>query len=93
MRKPSAKVEYVSTKEDDFKPWTSPGRPDIIQRERQYRPPSKPFEETSLHRQDFKRFYQLPNPTARQPDKLSFGDEVDFQTTTQTYHKALKVRK
>ena len=91
MRKPSARVEYVSTKQDDFKPWSSPARVKVITREQPYRPPSKPFQETSLHRQDFKRFQQLPNPSARQPDKLNFGKEVDFQTTTQTYHKALKV--
>lgn len=91
MRKPSARVEYISTKQDDFKPWTSPARVEIINRQQPYRPPSKPFKETSLHRQDFKHFHQPPNPTARQPDKLNFGKEVSFETTTQTYHKALRV--
>lgn len=92
MRKPSARIEYISTKQDDFKPWTSPAKVEVIRREQPYRPPSKPFKETSLHRQDFKHFHQPPNISARQPDNLNFGDLVqDFQTTTQTYHKALKV--
>ena len=91
MRKPSAKVQYISTKQDDFKPWSSPVRVKVVHREQPYRPPSKPFKETSLHRQDFKHFHQKPNPSARQPDKLNFGQEVDFQTTSQTFHKALKV--
>lgn len=92
MKKPSAKIDYISTKQNDFKAWTWPGRPDLITRENPYRPPSKPFKDTSIHRQDFKTFNQPPIPSARQPDKLNFGDNpVNFQTTNRTFHKPLKV--
>ena len=92
MRKPSAKIHYVSTKQDDFKTYgaSTCRRPDAVTREKPYRPPSKPFQGTSIHRQDFTRFNQAPNPSARQPDKLNFGDNpVNFQTTNRSFHKPL----
>ena len=92
MRKPSGKIIYRSTKQEDFK-WNSlPNRGgEIVTREKPYRPPSKPFQGTSIHRQDYTRFNQAPNPTARQPDKINFGKSpVNFETTSMAFHKPLQ---
>ena len=80
MRAPSAKVDYKSISHGDYKFWT-PEPVARVTRANTYAPPMEPFRETSIHRQDFKRFNERPRPTARQPDKLAMVGSMENDTS------------
>lgn len=81
MRLPSARVEYKSTSHGDYKTWR-PEPLERIGRSNTYMPPSEPFKDTSIHRQDYLRFNQPPRPTARQPDKIRLEGPQETKTTS-----------
>lgn len=83
MRAPSARVDYKSVSHGDYKFW-APGPVTHIKRANTYHPPSEPFRDTSIHRQDFKRFNEPPRPTARQPDKIALTGAVADATSYKT---------
>ena len=83
MRAPSARVDYKSVSHGDYKFW-APEPIAHITRANTYAPPSEPFRETSIHRQDFKRFNEPPRPTARQPDKIALRGSVADVTSYKT---------
>lgn len=85
MRAPSAKVVYRSIAHDDYKGWT----PEVhrVTRSNSYAPPTDPFRETSIHRQDYQRFNQPPRPTARQPDKIRYEGPLSSTTNYRTDFK------
>ncbi|XP_048583256.1 LOW QUALITY PROTEIN: stabilizer of axonemal microtubules 1 [Nematostella vectensis] len=84
MRVPSAQIQYMSTSHGDYRTW-KPEPLEKISRSKTYAPPEQPFNETSIHRQDFMRFNQPPRPTARQPDKIRMSGSMDKTTTNLTY--------
>lgn len=83
MRAPSAKVDYKSVSHGDYKFW-APEPVARVTRSHTYAPPSEPFRETSIHRQDFKRFNEPPRPTGRQPDKIALVGSITDTTSYKT---------
>ena len=94
QRIPSGELQKDTTNKSDFRKYSSVERSVPISNVKQYTPPKSPFTATTLHRADFQRFNQPPQPSARQPDKISTrGEPILLDTSHKSEFKRYSISK